>query len=83
MGAGTARCHAGDMTTSTLSTRAAASRVDSAVEAPRRAVATDRVPHLALVAPLLLFAHGILVWVDGIGIPDPADTRRKIGRAHV
>lgn len=78
MGAGTARCHAGDMTTSTLSTRAAASRVDSAVEAPRRAVATDRVPHLALVAPLLLFAHGILVWVDGIGIPDPADTRRSV-----
>src|SRR4051795_6238589 len=75
MGTASPRCHAGGMTTSTLATRATAPRVDSAVGVPRRAVATDRVPQLALVAPLLLFAHGILVWVDGIGNPNPAETR--------
>ena len=31
---------------------------------------SDRTAVLALVAPLLLFAHGILEWVDGLGRPD-------------
>ncbi|GAA2158697.1 hypothetical protein [Humibacillus xanthopallidus] len=67
------------MTTSTLPTRATAPRVDSPVVAARAAVATDRVPQLALVAPLLLFTHGILVWVDTIGVPDPADPAEARG----
>lgn len=72
------------MTTSTLPTRATAARVDSSVVAPRAGVATDRVPPLALVAPLLLFTHGILVWVDTIGIAapgkpaNPAETRGSV-----
>jgi hypothetical protein len=39
---------------------------------PRPRAAADRVPQLALVAPLLLFTHGILQWVDAIGPGDPA-----------
>ncbi|GAB3873152.1 hypothetical protein [Terrabacter terrigena] len=34
---------------------------------------TDRVALLALVAPLLLFAHGIVDWVDGLGGLDGVD----------
>lgn len=95
MGTGAPGRHAGDMTTSTiprstLPTRAAAAGADSPVVAPRRAVAgagavtADRLPQLALVAPLLLFVHGILVWVDGIGAADlaapadPAETRGSV-----
>lgn len=54
------------MTTSTLrptaGQAAAASSRTATVRADR-----DRVPVLALVAPLLLFAHGILEWVEGLG----------------
>jgi len=32
--------------------------------------ATDRVPLLALLAPLLLFTHGIVDWVDGLASLD-------------
>ncbi|KRF42549.1 hypothetical protein ASH01_17165 [Terrabacter sp. Soil811] len=38
--------------------------------------ATDRVPLLALLAPLLLFTHGILDWVDGL---DSLDGLRGLG----
>jgi hypothetical protein len=38
--------------------------------------ATDRVPLLALVAPLLLFTHGIVDWVDGL---DSLDGLRGLG----
>ncbi len=34
----------------------------------------DRSRMLALAAPLMLFAHGILSWVDGIGAGDPTRT---------
>ncbi|CAN7168499.1 hypothetical protein LJR027_000193 [Terrabacter sp. LjRoot27] len=37
---------------------------------------TDRVPLLALVAPLLLFTHGIVDWVDGL---DSLDGLRGLG----
>jgi hypothetical protein len=69
MGTGAADRHAGDMTTSSLSTRVTASRVDPGTPARRVGLAVDPVPTLALVAPLLLFAHGILAWVDDIGRP--------------
>jgi hypothetical protein len=36
------------------------------------------VPQLALVAPLLLFTHGILAWVDGIGATEPAETHGSV-----
>ena len=45
------------MTTSTLSPTRASADVSSV---------SDRVPLLALVAPLLLFSHGIVEWVDGL-----------------
>ncbi|MGO4359305.1 hypothetical protein [Terrabacter sp. RAF57] len=38
--------------------------------------ATDRVPLLALLAPLLLFTHGIVGWVDGL---DSLDGLRGLG----
>ena len=38
--------------------------------------ATDRVPLLALLAPLLLFTHGIVDWVDGL---DSLDGLRGLG----
>ena len=38
--------------------------------------ATDRVPLLALLAPLLLFTHGIVDWVDGL---DALDGLRGLG----
>ncbi|WP_141847570.1 hypothetical protein [Humibacillus xanthopallidus] len=66
------------MTTSTLPTRATAARVDSPVASRHPAVAADRVPQLALVAPLLLFTHGILAWVDGIGAADPTETQGSV-----
>ncbi|MGO4597447.1 hypothetical protein [Terrabacter sp. 2RAF25] len=63
------------MTTSTL-TRTGTAPLSGTVTAPRPAGtstsstatgAVDRVAVLALVAPLLLFAHGIAAWVDGLG----------------
>src|SRR6478672_7914491 len=58
--------------TPTLEATPAPTAVSTALATgPRRADATAA---LALVAPLLLFAHGILDWVDGLGLPaDPAD----------
>ena len=68
------------MTTSTLPTRVAVARaaadpVHDRAPALAPALAHDRAPalapdrarQLALVAPLLLFTHGILTWVDGLG----------------
>ena len=83
MGAGSGARHAGAMTTSTLPARTAAAHVDVAAR-PAQGVArdlardvapgltSDRARLLALVAPLLLFTHGILSWVDGLGAVDPA-----------
>lgn len=74
------------MTTSTLPARATAARVASPVTAPSAlaapaavntpfpVAAVDPAPLLALVAPLLLFAHGILTWVDSIDTPEGART---------
>lgn len=62
--------HAGDMTTSTLPTRVAAPRAD--------VVVTDRARRLALAAPLLLFTHGILTWVDDLGTVDRAPGRGSV-----
>ena len=78
MGAGVGTSDAGAMTTSTLPARNAAPHVDVApapaqgVVAREKSVAPDRARLLALVAPLLLFTHGILTWVDGLGAVDPA-----------
>ena len=79
MGAGPGARHAGAMTTSTLPTRSAAPRVDvalgparGAARAAAQGLAPDRARLLALVAPLLLFTHGILTWVDGLGAADRA-----------
>jgi hypothetical protein len=78
MGAGRGARHAGAMTTSTLPAPAAAAHVDVApgpaqVVAPGavQSLAPERARLLALVAPLLLFTHGILTWVDGLGAVDP------------
>ena len=67
------------MTTSTLPADTAA-RVDTAAHSGRgiggdvtRGPA-DRSRLLALAAPLVLFTHGILSWVDGIAAGDPART---------
>jgi hypothetical protein len=57
------------MTTSTLPTRVAAPRAD---------VVTDRPRQLALVAPLLLFTHGILTWVDELGAVDRTPGRGSV-----
>ena len=38
--------------------------------------ATDHLPLLALLAPLLLFTHGIVAWVDGLDSLDDAPLRR-------
>ncbi|KJK12955.1 hypothetical protein UB45_06705 [Terrabacter sp. 28] len=69
--------HAGRMTTSTPPAPvtsptapvrpAATGPTGTTVEAASR---PDRVALLALVAPLLLFAHGIADWVDGLGGTD-------------
>ena len=81
MGAGVGTSDAGAMTTSTLPARNAAPHVDVAPGPAQgvvargvvaRGVAPDRARLLALVAPLLLFTHGILTWVDGLGAVDPA-----------
>ncbi len=79
MGAGVGTSDAGAMTTSTLPARNAAPHVDVApgpaqgvVARGASGVAPDRARLLALVAPLLLFTHGILTWVDGLGAVDPA-----------
>ncbi len=53
-----ARRHAGIMSTITATARSTPS--------PRTRSA-ERVRGLALAGPLLLFAHGILDWVDGLG----------------
>jgi hypothetical protein len=64
------------MTTSTLPAEPAP-RVDTSRDLSRGSgpdvarVPADRSRLLALVAPLLLFTHGILSWVDGIGDVDP------------
>ena len=65
------------MTTSTLRTPAtrltAPARPDATVATGTTVEAAhrpDRVALLALVAPLLLFAHGIADWVDGLGRSD-------------
>jgi hypothetical protein len=68
------------MTTSTLATRAAVVRGKAGVAHDRspvraRALAPDRTRQLALVAPLLLFTHGILAWVDGLGVQPDETTR--------
>ena len=75
------------MTTSTLPADTAAPPVDTAAPSVYTAAHSgrgiggdvtrgpaDRSRMLALVAPLLLFTHGILSWVDGIGAGDPART---------
>ena len=76
MGAGVGTSDAGAMTTSTLPARNAAPHVDVAPGPAHgvvaRGLAPDRARLLALVAPLLLFTHGILTWVDGLGAVDPA-----------
>jgi len=80
MGAGVGTSDAGAMTTSTLPARNAAPHVDVApgpaqgvvARGAVQSVAPDRARLLALVAPLLLFTHGILTWVDGLGAVDPA-----------
>ena len=59
MGTVVDRGHAWDMTTSTLKPALTPALT------PARSAA-DRVPVLALVAPLLLFTHGIALWVDGL-----------------
>src|SRR6188472_2647672 len=68
------------MTTSTLPADTAAARVDATAHSGRgiggdvtRGPA-DRSRLLALAAPLMLFTHGILSWVDGIAAGDPART---------
>lgn len=65
MGTVGGRRHAGSMTTSTLPQARPTAVAPSRTATARAAV--DRVPVLALAAPLLLFAHGILEWVDGLG----------------
>src|SRR4051794_7429865 len=52
--------HAGRMTTSTITTPAPA----------HVGVHADPTRLLALAAPLLLFLHGILIWLDGLGAGD-------------
>ena len=41
--------------------------------------ATDHLPLLALLAPLLLFAHGIVAWVDGLDTLDDASPFGGLG----
>jgi hypothetical protein len=41
--------------------------------------ATDHLPLLALLAPLLLFAHGIVAWVDGLDTLDDAQPFGGLG----
>jgi hypothetical protein len=74
MGTGASRRHAEDMTTSTI-TSPVTSPVTSPTKTARPAHTVtayashrraDRVALLALVAPLLLFSHGIVEWVDGL-----------------
>src|SRR3954471_11003865 len=65
------RRHAGGMTTNTLAPErpTGAPPVSPRGQVPASSsvrTATDRIPLLALVAPLLLFAHGIVAWVDGL-----------------
>jgi len=48
--------------------------------APRRTrTAVDRVPLLALFAPLLLFTHGIVDWVDGLDSLEDTGAVRVLG----
>ncbi len=74
------------MTTSTLPAPATRPTAPALPALPAGTVATgvpdetgvgtrgpDRVAVLALTAPLLLFAHGIADWVDGLGGPNGAD----------
>jgi hypothetical protein len=65
MGTVGGRQHAWSMTTSTIP-QAHATTVARPLPATVRRPG-DRVPVLALVAPLLLFGHGILEWVEGLG----------------
>jgi hypothetical protein len=65
MGTVGGRQHAWSMTTSTLP-QAHATTVAQPRPTTVRGTA-DHLPVLALVAPLLLFGHGILDWVDGLG----------------
>jgi hypothetical protein len=61
--------------THTTTSRPTTSR-PSAPATTARQVSSDRVPLLALLAPLLLFAHGIVEWVDGL---DTLDDARGLG----
>ena len=76
MGTGITHGHAGGMTTSTLDPAGPASLAPStSTRAPGRATThttADHLPLLALLAPLLLFAHGIVAWVDGLDTLDDA-----------
>ena len=76
MGTGITHGHAGGMTTSTLDPAGPASLAPStSTRAPGRAIThttADHLPLLALLAPLLLFAHGIVAWVDGLDTLDDA-----------
>ena len=47
--------------------------------APRTRTAVDRVPLLALLAPLLLFTHGIVDWVDGLDSLEDTGVVRTLG----
>jgi len=49
------------------------------VTAPAPAPAPDRGRVLAFVAPLVLFAHGILVWVLGLGSPSQTVGAQTLG----
>lgn len=73
MGATARLGHAGSMTTSTLSRTVTAARPVGPVTTRTATRAVDRVAVLALIAPLLLFAHGIVTWVDGLGGPKGLD----------
>jgi len=86
---GTTRQHrkADPMTTSTLSPARPADTTATAL-APAGAATTtasdvlDRAPLLALLAPLVLFAHGIVDWVDGLdqlGKPGALDELGGLG----
>ena len=69
MGGDRAARHAGRMTTSTITTPAPA----------HVGVQADHTRLLALAAPLLLFLHGILIWLDGLGA---GDAREAVAAAN-
>src|SRR6478735_9204414 len=83
MGTGITHGHAGGMTTSTLDPAGPASLAPTtSTRAPGRATAhttADLLPLLALLAPLLLFAHGIVAWVDGLDTLDDASPLGSLG----